>query len=65
MKYTDISATFSIVTPLFEGFSSDIFTFVSGYDGLRTSMRLDRKMDGKRGGLFQTGLCGGRLGEVV
>jgi hypothetical protein len=40
-KYTDISATFSIVKPLFEGFSSNLSIVISGYGGLRTFMQTD------------------------
>jgi len=42
VKYTDIATTFSIVKSLFWGVSSNIFTFVSGYDGFRTFVRMDR-----------------------
>ena len=41
MKYTDISTTFSIVKPLFERFSSNLFIVISGYGGLRTFMQTD------------------------
>jgi hypothetical protein len=48
LKGADISITFSIVKLLFERFSSNISTFVAGYGGLRTFMRLDRSWPGAR-----------------
>jgi hypothetical protein len=42
LKYSDITRTFSIRTPLLWGFALPISTRISGYGGLRTFVESDR-----------------------
>src|SRR2546428_3502560 len=54
MKYMDIASTFSLVKPLFWGFSSPITALVSGYRSVRLFVSLDRPLPGRA---WSSALC--------